>query len=58
MPNFELRRYPYADRFAVIAELDTKLSAGADGLDNPARRLTEGEVVVIVRITAPTVEGR
>ena len=57
MPDFELRRYRYADRYAVIAELDTKLSAGVETADVPAHRLTEGEVVVLVRVTPPTVEA-
>jgi hypothetical protein len=57
MPNFELRRYPYADRFAVIAEVDARLSTGLPPMDTPQRRLVEGECVVLVVVTPPRTES-
>jgi hypothetical protein len=56
MPNFEIRRYPYSDRFAVQAEVEAKLSPGLEPLSDPARRLTEGEVLVLVVVTPPETE--
>ncbi len=56
MPNFELRRYPYADRFAVITEVDARLSTGIDPASDPDHRLRQGEVLVLVVVTPPHTE--
>jgi hypothetical protein len=56
MPDFEIRRYPYADRAQVVALLDASLANTPPHLEDPARRLTEGETIVLVRVNPPRSE--